>query len=128
MKHLYQPIRELEAQWRQHARTSRIDFGLREAAAHIERLADQLAEALEEALDRDFNLQEAARRSGYSADRLGCLVRNGTIPNAGRLNAPRIRLRDLPSRPGTNLHEDATSSHLSSSDPAQIARSIVSQN
>ena len=50
----------------------------------------------------DFFLQplarcpEAARRSGYSADHLGRLVRNGKIPNSGRPGTPSIARRDLP--------------------------------
>ncbi len=43
-----------------------------------------------------LTLTEAAATSGYSADHLGHLVREGKIPNAGRPGAPRIALRDLP--------------------------------
>jgi len=47
-----------------------------------------------------FTLKEAARKSGYSQAHLGRLVRNGRIPNAGRPRAPRIRLGDVPCKPG----------------------------
>ena len=43
-----------------------------------------------------YSLVEASRESGYSADHLGRLVRDGKIPNAGRPGAPRIALKDLP--------------------------------
>lgn len=46
-----------------------------------------------------LTLEEAARESGYSADYLGEMVREGRIANAGRKNAPRIRRADLPKKP-----------------------------
>ena len=45
-----------------------------------------------------LNLQEAAAESGFSADHLGALVRQGKIPNVGRPKAPRIRRSDLPQK------------------------------
>lgn len=63
------------------------------------------AQALEASLEGEDNtllsLQEAAAESGYSADHLGRLVREGKIPNAGRPNAPRIAAGDLPRKSGT---------------------------
>ena len=49
--------------------------------------------------DEPLSLREAAARSGYSEDHLARLIRQGTIPNAGRRGAPRIRRGDLPRRP-----------------------------
>ncbi len=46
-----------------------------------------------------LSLSEAARESGYSADHLARLVREGRIPNAGRRGKPMIRRTDLPIRP-----------------------------
>lgn len=46
-----------------------------------------------------LSLPQAAARSGYSADHLGRLVREGRVPNAGRKGAPRVRVADLPRKP-----------------------------
>lgn len=70
-----------------------------------------------------LSLAEAARRSGYSADHLGRLVRQGKIPNAGRPNAPRIRLSDLP-RKAITLPVPETCSNVEH-DRGRIARSIA---
>jgi len=53
--------------------------------------------------DTPLNLQQAAEESGYSADHLGRLVKDGEIPNAGRTKAPRILRKDLPRKPGVGL-------------------------
>lgn len=73
--------------------------------------------------DVALTLTEAAELSGYSPDHLGRLVRQGTIPNAGRPGAPRIRRRDLPIRPGSSV---ATSAH-GSYDPVADARKLGSR-
>jgi hypothetical protein len=46
-----------------------------------------------------LSLPEAAARSGYTAEHLGRMVRDGRISNAGRRGAPRIRAADLPRKP-----------------------------
>ena len=58
-------------------------------------------EALDAAGEEALTLTAAANECGFSADHLGRLVRAGQLPNAGRANAPRIRRRDLPKKPGT---------------------------
>ena len=45
-----------------------------------------------------LTLEEASARSGYSAEHLARLVRQGVIPNAGRKGAPRVRAADVPYR------------------------------
>lgn len=50
----------------------------------------------EEALD----LRTAADVSGYSADHLTRLVREGRLRNLGRKHSPRFRRGDLPRKPG----------------------------
>lgn len=49
--------------------------------------------------DSTLTIAEASKISGYSVDHLSKLIRAGTIPNAGRKGAPRIRQKDLPLRP-----------------------------
>lgn len=84
------------------------------------------AAALEEALasegDVALTLNEAAEESGYSAEHLGRLVRDGKIPNAGRLGAPRIACRDLPRKP--DMAVDTETGHISSK---QIVRSAIKE-
>lgn len=75
--------------------------------------------------DELLTLRRAAVLSGYSADHLGRLVKQGVVPNAGRKGSPRIRLVDLPKRPNA-LREDRASNHVSGVTPGQIARAVVS--
>lgn len=70
------------------------------AAAAFWTAAGELEEALQTRADEPLTLDEAAAESGYSKRRLRELVAEGTIPNAGRKHAPRIRRGDLPMRPG----------------------------
>ena len=77
-------------------------------AAMAESYADELEEALREHDIEALTLQEAAVESGYSADHLGRLVRDGKITSAGQPNAPRIRRADLPRKPkGTHAPDHA---------------------
>jgi hypothetical protein len=46
-----------------------------------------------------LTLTQAAIRSGYSADTVGRMVRDGKLTNLGRKNAPRVRAADLPRKP-----------------------------
>jgi len=72
-----------------------------------------------------LTLTEAARWSGYSREHLGRLVAKGTIPNAGRPNAPRIRVADLPRKTG-HLPPPQTDSQIAGTSKRQIVRSIAS--
>ena len=89
----------LSAAWRRHARTLR-GYGDETPAVALESCAEQLEAALRERDEATLSLTEAARESGYSADHLGRLVRDGKIPNAGRPGAPRIARRHLPREAG----------------------------
>ena len=87
--------RDLASEWREKAKEFH-QHALDAVAAAYGRCADQLEEALEEDSSALLDLQQAAQESGYSADHLGRLVREGRIPNSGRAGAPRIARRDLP--------------------------------
>jgi hypothetical protein len=50
-----------------------------------------------------ITLARAAEISGYSAEHIGRLVRQGKVSNVGRKGAPRVLARDLPRRPGMRL-------------------------
>ena len=88
-------VEGLPADWRRQAKSLR-RYGGETPATAIERCADDLEATLVERDETTFSLVEASRESGYSADHLGRLVRDGKIPNAGRPGAPRIALKDLP--------------------------------
>ena len=88
-------VEGLPADWRRQAKSLR-RYGGETPAAALERCAADLEATLVERDETTFSLVEASRESGYSADHLGRLVRDGNIPNAGRPGAPRIARRDLP--------------------------------
>ena len=87
-----------------------------ELLAELEGLADDAANQL-------LSLHRAAAESGYSADHLGRLIREGKISNAGRLNSPRIRRGDLPIKVAHAVASEAERSY----DPDTDARSLVSR-
>ena len=72
----------------------------------------------------ELTLQEAAKESGYGADHLGRLVRDGKIQNAGRRNAPRILRSDLPVKRG-RFDISQHSSQYGNASKEQIVRYIV---
>ncbi len=116
------PARELPRAWRARAEQ------LRPYSPAASRAFDEAAGELESALGGEqgalLDLQEAARESGYSADYLGRLVREGQIRNAGRRNAPRIRRGDLP-RKAAALPRNTDTLHVVGATPGQIARAVV---
>jgi len=91
------------------------------AAVAAEILAD--IDAIETSVaDELLPLAAAARESGYSCDHLARLIRNGSIPNAGRRSAPRIRRGDLP-RKARRIEGERQSTY----DPQTDARDLVSR-
>ena len=92
------------------------------------RVCDELLrdlDALRRASDGELlSLTDAAERSGYSREHLGRLVRAGRIPNAGRPNAPKIRVADLPRKAGYLLH-DPRPRDIEDTSTRHIVRSIV---
>lgn len=89
-------LHALARQWREEAQLLRDRFADDRAAKIVEVRAEDLEDALRTTEEALLNLQQASQISGYSAEHLGRLVREGTIPNHGRPNAPRVRLKDLP--------------------------------
>ena len=118
-------VEGLPANWRRQAKSLR-RYGGETPATAIERCADDLEATLVERDETTFSLVEASRESGYSADHLGRLVRDGKIPNAGRAGAPRIALRDLPRKASATaeprLAEKRRSGEVSN---RQIVQSII---
>jgi len=93
-------IAALPGEWKAQARNLRRWASADEAATAWETAASELEEALTHEADQLLDLTRAAAVSGYSSDHLGRLIRQGQIPNSGRRHAPRIRLSDLPRKPG----------------------------
>ena len=85
---------ELPAEWRALAAQQR-RLGADSQARILEFCADELAAALLRAGDELLSLSRAAQESGYSADHLSRMVREGRIPNSGRRSKPLIRRKDL---------------------------------
>lgn len=99
-------------------------YGRAEAAAAIWKLAaDELDEKLQEEADELVNLTDAARRSGYSPDHLGRLVREGKLVNHGARHAPKVRAGDLPHLRSRALVQTTDDGY----DPIADARSLMSR-
>jgi hypothetical protein len=93
-------IETLAKDWRSRAGKLR-DWAAAEEVAHAWEAAARELEAVLAAEEQELlNLQQASQHSGYSPDHLGRLIREGKILNSGRVNAPRIRVGDLPRKPG----------------------------
>ena len=88
-------VETLPATWRTQAKALR-RYGGETPAVALESCAAELEATLRERDETTLSLTEAARESGYSADHLGRLVRDGKIPNTGRPGAPRIARSHLP--------------------------------
>lgn len=91
---------ELLARWRTRRDEWRCLATLVDAAALIDQLLADLTDVFDSEQEIVLTLDDAAVRSGYSRDHLARLIRQHRIPNSGRRGAPRIRLGDLPIRPG----------------------------
>ncbi len=88
-------IEALFVRWRLRA-DSLASWGASDTAKAFRAAAYELEAVMLAESSSTVNLTEASVETGYSADHLGRLVREGRIPNAGRKSAPRIRRQDLP--------------------------------
>jgi hypothetical protein len=113
------PLGDLPSEWRSVAKLFREHEQPATAVAY-EKCADALEEALALEEEAALTLQEAAAQSGYTADHLGRMVREGKIPNAGKPGSPLITKRDLPRKPDV-----APRSVPMQVDRAQIVRSAI---
>jgi len=98
------------------------DHNLNDIASLIQKLAQELEDALDAEADQVFTLTEAAEVSAVSREHLGRLIREGRIPNAGRKGAPRILGQHIPRNVGVALPAPSASDHLP--DATAIVRSI----
>ena len=74
-----------------------------------------------------LTLREAVRLSGYSSGHLGRLIRDGKMPNAGRLGSPGIRRADLPIKPG-HLPNDEAGLQIHRASKEHVVRSFVANS
>ena len=93
------------------------------AANAFNEAAKDLAATLENRDSEVLSVSDAAAESGYSSEYLARLVREGTIPNAGRHGAPRIRRGDLPYRKNYQVVRQQSSSY----DPGADAQKLLSR-
>jgi hypothetical protein len=114
-------LADLPSAWRNLAATLRPYADA--AATAYEQAADALDVALAAEQGALLTLREGARLSGYSADHLSRLLRQGHIPNAGRPHAPRIRRADLPRRAPALLSDSDNAILLT---PGNLARAVAS--
>lgn len=115
---------EFEAKWREEAELLRRRRAQVDAGELLEEVLTDFRAVVIQENEELLDLQAASRESGYSADHLGRLVRDGVIRNAGRRNAPKIRRGDLPRKAGA-LRESARRLTLGRATPGQIARAVV---
>ena len=119
-------VEGLPVTWRRQAKTLR-RYGGETPAMVLDRCAADLEATLQELDETTLSLTDAARESGYSADHLGRLVRDGKIPNAGRPGAPRIALSHLPRKTGAATPRLAAKPSLRAVSTAQIVQSVIEQ-
>ena len=119
------PLDALRTKWR----ARRDEFARFRASVDGATLCDEMLAELDRAIlardDDTLTLNEASTVSGYTVDHLARLIRHGRIPNSGRRGAPRIRVRDIPVRPGRVARpEDDAPSSTRCYDPRTDARSL----
>jgi hypothetical protein len=96
-------IGEILRRWQERqAEWSRLNVQVSGAALAGEIVAD-LEKIAESDGSDELTLSAASRASGYSVDHLSRLIREGSLPNAGKKGSPRIRRSDLPIRPKTGI-------------------------
>jgi hypothetical protein len=120
-------VRDAFAEVREEATALREQWGAEEQAKGAEVAVAIIERRVMEAELERLSLEDASAESGYCADHLGRLVRDGTIPNAGEPYSPRIRRCDLPRKPGFNAG-DVDNETIRVGFKEQIARSIAESN
>lgn len=109
---------DLPAAWRERAEDLK-RWGAAGPACALERAAEELERVLDAESETLLTLTEAVARTGYSRDHIGRLIRTGAVPNAGRKNAPKVRLCDL-----SAIKPKLAAPPVHGYDPASDARSL----
>ena len=93
-----------------------------DAGSLIEAFLGDLKTVIDSDQERLATLADAAVFTGYSAEHLGRLVRNGSLPNHGRKRAPRVKLSECP----TKIRGRVAGARSSRYDSVTDARFLVS--
>jgi hypothetical protein len=96
-------VEEFRAKWRAEAEAMQRRGGLVSGSVLIAEMLIDVETVLTEPLDALISVEEAARASGYSADHLARLVRDGKVPDRrppGTQGRLLFRRGDLPVKPG----------------------------
>ena len=117
---------DLAIAWKEKATELR-RFGAEDQAVTLEYCADDLEEEWRIWQTEPLTLEEAAEESGYSADHIGRLIREGKLPNTGRAGAPRIARRDLPIKLKPRVPGVAEDDAISQTSFEQIVQSIIKE-
>ena len=94
-------LSELAAAWRSRAADLRRWASAEGGARALEQAADELETALATAGDELVGLEIASSASGYSADHLRRLARDGEVPSIRRGRRLFFRRADLPRKPAS---------------------------
>ena len=86
-------------QWRADAQALRRRNCLTQAEM-LEQLIQEAAEYEMVESERTVTVAHAAQMGGYSESQIRRMLRQGTIPNSGRVGAPRIAVKDIPYKAG----------------------------
>lgn len=116
-------LESLAAKWEQEAGEQREQWCNETAASVLDRARGELLGALDKEGGELLNLAQAARESGYTADHIGRLVKEGKLYNYGRNHAPRVRRGDLPRKP--QLLRDAVAIHRIASTRTETALAVI---
>lgn len=123
----YSSLTGLPSKWRERGDALRQYGGAEGPARAWEQAALELETALRAHDDEPLSLAAAAADSGYSADHLARMVRDGKIPNAGRHGAPLVRRGDLPMK-RSHLRTSGAEVQLPDVSLRRIAQSIVTRS
>lgn len=118
-----QTLAALRERWEARRDELRRLHALVDGAVLCDELLSELDRLTDSAENERLSLTRAAAESGYSADHLGRLVREGKLANVGRPNAPKVRRADLPRKPARRLASPAAHSYDASTD----ARSLLAR-
>lgn len=99
------PTEQLLATWGE--RANHLERYAPEVARAIRECADDLRTAIKATADLEVTPTEAAKLTGYTTRAYSDMLADGRVPNLGNKQRPRMRLRDLPRKPGHIPPSDA---------------------
>jgi len=102
------------------------------AAQAFEVAAQELEQSLRDSELEALTLEAAEVESGYSLAHLRRLIREGSVPNAGTKEDPRILRKHLPRKPGHGVRPKLAAESIAracvqpASSPSQVVRAVAS--